>query len=306
MKNKRNTKIALIGGGSACATAAIQLVRSGNEVILIAKEIGGTIKNANLIENLIGFPEGIKGGEFVNLIKTQLLNNKIPYISEFVESVEHEESKYIIKTPQSEIQAEYLIVGTGSIPKRLEVKGEEEAFEKKRLFYDIYNGKKFTTKKTILIIGSGDVAYDYAMNLRVTAGSISIIQRTSMTKSLPLLQKRVEKEKKIRIVKNREPIEIITEEDKVILLTKMENKIFPIEADIILVAIGREPNIKFLSKELKAEYDEALEGSKLYFVGDAKKGNYRQVSIAMGDGMKTAMEIDKRLSLEEDTDGTHS
>ena len=78
MKDKLSTQIALIGGGPACATAAIQLVRSGKEVIIIAKEIGGTIKNANLIENLIGFPEGIKGWEFVNLVKTQLLNNKSP------------------------------------------------------------------------------------------------------------------------------------------------------------------------------------------------------------------------------------
>ena len=306
MKNKLNTRIALIGGGPACATAAVQLVRSGNEAIIIAEEIGGTIKNANLIENLIGFPEGIKGWEFVNLIKAQLLNNKVPYISERVETIEYKESKYLVATSQSEIQAEYLIVGTGSTPKKLEIKGEEEAFQNNKLFYEIYEGKQFTEEKTILIIGSGDVAYDYAMNLCKTAKNISIIQRTSSTKSLPLLQERVEKESKIRIVKNREPVEIILQEEEVILLTEMENKIFPIEADLILVAIGRVPNIQFLSQELRAEYEETLEGTKLYFVGDAKKGNYRQVSIAMGDGMKAAMEINKRLTLEGDTDGTHS
>ncbi len=306
MKNRKEVKVALIGGGPACATAAIQLMRSGHQVTIIAKEIGGTIRNANLIENLIGFPDGIKGWEFVNLIKTQLLNNNIPYISEIVESVEHEESKYLIKTSQSEIQAEYLIIGTGSIPKKLEIKGEDEVLQENKLFYDIYDGKQLTKDKSILIIGSGDVAYDYAMNLRSTAKSISIIQRTSSTKSLPLLQERVEKEDKIRILKNREPVEIILQEEEVILLTKMENKIFPIEADLIIVAVGRVPNIQFLSQELRAEYEETLEGTKLYFVGDAKKGNYRQVSIAMGDGMKAAMEINKRLSLEGDTNGTHS
>ena len=306
MQNRLNTQIALIGGGPACATAAIQLVRSGNEVVIIAEEIGGTIKNANLIENLLGFPEGIKGWEFVNLIKAQLLNNKVPYLCEEVEKIDHKESKYLITTSQTEIQAEYLVIGTGSIPKKLDIKGEEEAFQNNKLFYDIYEGKQYTEGKTILIIGSGDVAYDYALNLHRTSKSISIIQRTSSTKSLPLLQERVEKESKIRIVKNREPIEIILQEEEVILLTKMENKIFPIEADLIIVAIGRVPNIQFLSQELRAEYEETLEGSKLYFVGDAKKGNFRQVSIAMGDGMKAAMEINKRLSLEGDIDGTHS
>ncbi len=57
MKNKSETKIALIGGGPACATAAVQFLRFGHEVTLITKEIGGTVRNANLIENLIGFPE---------------------------------------------------------------------------------------------------------------------------------------------------------------------------------------------------------------------------------------------------------
>ena len=82
MGNNVQTKVALIGGGPACATTAIQLNRSGIDITLIAEEIGGAIRNANLVENLIGFPEGIKGLDFVNLIKTQLLNNKISYINE--------------------------------------------------------------------------------------------------------------------------------------------------------------------------------------------------------------------------------
>ncbi len=306
MKNKSETKIALIGGGPACATAAVQFLRFGHEVTLITKEIGGTVRNANLIENLIGFPEGIRGWEYVNLIKSQLLNNKIPYIEDTVVSVEFKNSIYIIKTKDCEIHADYLLVGTGSVPRKLDIEGEEEAFQRNRLYYEVYNGKKFSADKEIIIVGSGDVAYDYALNLLDSSLNIIIVQRTNKTKSLPILQQRVSNHKKIRILKNRKPIEIITNYDKITLVTKMDNKLFPIEVDVIFVAIGREPNIQFLSNELKAEYENPSERSKLYFIGDAKKGNYRQISIAMGDGMKAAMEIDKRLSLEEHTDGTHS
>ncbi|MFW9852733.1 MAG: NAD(P)/FAD-dependent oxidoreductase [Candidatus Thorarchaeota archaeon] len=304
MGSNIQTKVALIGGGPACATAAIQLNRSGVDITLIAKEIGGSIRNANLVENLLGFPEGIKGLDFVNLIKTQLLNNKIPYINEKVESVEYSESRYKIKTTSKEILSEHIIIGTGSIPKKLNIKGEKKAFELNKLYYEVYNVKNLSRNKSMLIIGSGDVAYDYAMSLIKSAESVSIIQRTSKTKSLPILQKRVESQNKIRVVKNREPVEIISENNTVTLLTKMQKRIIPMEADIILVAIGREPNIQFLSDELKALNKTPRKSSTIYFVGDAKEGNYRHVSIAMGDGMNVAMEIVKKLSEKEDYNGT--
>jgi thioredoxin reductase (NADPH) len=304
--NNVQTTVALIGGGPACVTTAIQLNRFGIDIRLIAEEIGGTIRNANLVENLVGFPEGIKGMDFVNLIKAHLLNNKIPYIGEKVKSVEYDKTTFKIKTANKEIHSKFLVVGTGSIAKKLNIDGEKEAFEQNKLYYEVYNVKMHSQSKSVLIIGSGDVAYDYALNLANNANDITIIQRTSKTKSLPILQKRVKNQKKIRIVKNREIIEIVPEKNKVTLLTKMEDMTIPMEADIILVAIGREPNIDFLSDELKDENFNPTKNNRIYFVGDAKKGNYRQVSIAMGDGMKAAMEIDKRLSLEEDTDGTHS
>ena len=51
-------KVVLIGAGPACVSAGIQLARSGIDPLIIASDIGGTVRNANLIENLIGFPEG--------------------------------------------------------------------------------------------------------------------------------------------------------------------------------------------------------------------------------------------------------
>ena len=88
MKDKLVTQVVLIGGGPACATAAIQLIRSGIGIILISKEIGGTIKNANLVENLIGYPEGIVGRDFAKSFQLQLTKAGVPIILEEVVSVE--------------------------------------------------------------------------------------------------------------------------------------------------------------------------------------------------------------------------
>ncbi len=59
--------------------------------------------------------------------------------------------------------------------------------------------------------------------------------------------------------------------------------------DYILIAIGREPNHDFIDKGI-------LINPKVFQIGDAKNGQFRQTSIAAGDGTFTAMKISKLLN----------
>ncbi|MCG3221286.1 MAG: NAD(P)/FAD-dependent oxidoreductase, partial [Candidatus Heimdallarchaeota archaeon] len=304
MIKKIQTYVALVGGGPACSTAAIQLIRSGIEVLIVTERIGGTIRNANLMENLVGFPKGISGEEYVTLMEEQLEHSRIPIVKDRVNSISKANDKYVILTEESEILSDYLIIGTGSKPCKLNIKGEDEAFNMNKLYYEIYNAIADSKGKEITVIGSGDVAYDYSLNLSKIAKKIIIVQRTEETKSLPILQRRVEEEKIITVTSNRIPYEIFMENERVILATKTDKEISEIQSDLIIVAVGREPNIEFLSEALKEEDEHPKAESNLYFIGDVKKGNYRQVSVAMGDGMNVAMEIVKKLSRKEDYNGT--
>lgn len=304
MKNKLITKVALIGGGPSCATAAIQLIRSGIDIILVSKEIGGTIKNANLVENLIGYPDGVVGKDFAKSFQLQLTKAGVPIVLEEVLTVEQIGNDYITKTSETEIVSEYLIIGTGSIPKKLDVEGEKEVFLNGKLFYEIYNAKQFTNKKDIGIIGSGDVAYDYALNLQYSANKISIIRRTNKTSSLPILQKRVRNMDNIIVLNNHVIKKLVLKDDKVILEIDEDGKPISLIKDLVLVAIGRKPNYDFLSDDLISEYDNPKIDSRLHFIGDVNKNNFRQVSIAMGEGMKVAMEIVKEVTHEERYHGT--
>jgi thioredoxin reductase (NADPH) len=299
MKNKLITKVALIGGGPACATASIQLIRAGIDIVLVSKEIGGTIKNANLVENLIGYPEGVVGKDFARSFQLQLVKAGVPTILEEVLTVEQVSNGFKINTAETEIISEYLIIGTGSTPKKLDVEGEKEAFLNGKLFYEIYNAKQFTEKKDIGIIGSGDVAYDYALNLQNIANKISIICRTDKTSSLPILQKRVNDVINIVILKNHVIKNLVPQDDKIILDVDENGEPKTLTKDLILVAIGRKPNYAFLSEGIISEYNNPKIDSKLYFIGDINKNNFRQVSIAMGDGMKVAMETVKKITEKE-------
>jgi thioredoxin reductase len=64
-----------------------------------------------------------------------------------------------------------------------------------------------------------------------------------------------------------------------------------LEADYLLFAIGRVPQIDFLAPSiLKKEAMLRAEG-RLYFAGDVQNGLLRQTAISVGDGLRAAMQI---------------
>jgi thioredoxin reductase len=64
--------------------------------------------------------------------------------------------------------------------------------------------------------------------------------------------------------------------------------------DYLIVAIGREPNLFFLSQLIINNIDGLKQSGMLYFIGDVNNGIFRQASIAIGDGIKCAMQIYQR------------
>ena len=62
-------------------------------------------------------------------------------------------------------------------------------------------------------------------------------------------------------------------------------------ADHVIAAIGRVPREIALLPRLTGMIDELAAGGKLRFAGDVMNGMYRQTAIAVGDGVRAAMEI---------------
>ena len=286
----------IIGCGPSSLSAAIQLKRANIEFLMIAEEMGGLIRNANLIENLLGFPNGISGKKMVSIMQETIEMYEIPIMYAKVIDVKYDKKQFWVTTVHDLIfSCEYLIVGTGTIPNILDVPGEEDAFDSNLLFYDIY---KFTANRDnirIGIIGSGDAAYDYALNLVNDSNSIEILQRGNQSKALPLLFNRVSEKSNIEVKSNNSVQKIKVEENKVTV--ELESKQGPVSKnfDIIFVTIGRSPNISLLSPEVRERFLKAEESewsdAKIWFIGDMKNKKYRQLAIAMGDGIKAALEI---------------
>ena len=213
-------KIAIIGGGPAGTAAAIQLKRSGFDVTIFEKQaIGGLAVNANLIENYLGFPNGISGIRFTGLLEKHLENLEIEVKYDEIDYIKFENNSYLLNNRLEKYSR--LIIATGTKPNQLNIPGMEKiAIDK--IYYEVYEllGE---SNKTIGIIGAGDAAFDYALNLSLTNKSI-ILNRSQEIKALDLLRYRADKNPNIENRKNVVVSEIISQKDKLLLNCKVRNE----------------------------------------------------------------------------------
>jgi thioredoxin reductase (NADPH) len=291
--------VVIIGAGPAGIATAIQLKRYNIEFILLEQEeTGGLLRNAYLVENYPGFPEGIKGLELVKLFKKQLKKSGIEVSSERVLELEYRDSGFLTKTSKTTIMSKIAVIASGTKPKRISSLPVSDDI-KDRIFYEVYPIRKLKKKK-FAIIGAGDAAFDYALSLSQN-NEVIILNRKEQAMCVRVLEQRCIKSKVISYSSN-VSVAQINKKGKKLLLTLIHSdnqKESQISVDYVVIAVGREPCDDFLGGQLKKNFRNLLKARNLYMVGDIKNRTYRQTAICAGDGIKAGMQIYKKLKREE-------
>jgi len=285
-------RVAIIGAGPAGISTAIQLKRYKIPFIIFEKKkIGGIAINANLIENYPGFYKGIKGTELIKFLKKHLEKYEINPLFEEVKNVDYIKEKdiFLIQTDKRKIHSEILVIASGTKPKKWEYEEKLSPDIRKRIYYQVINLKRIKNKR-ILIIGAGEIGFDYALTL-CRKNEIFILNRGKKINVIPVLKEEVLKNKKTKYFDNSEVLKIEKKDKTLKVIFKRNNKLKELFIDYILIAIGRIPEKSFYSENLKKCEDFLIKKEKLFLTGDVKKGIFRQVSIAAGDGIETAMRI---------------
>lgn len=283
--------VIIIGAGPAGVAAGVQLKRYGLDPIIFEKErVGGLLKNANLVENYPGFAEGISGPDLVERISAHANALALRIRFEKVCELDRDDAGFRVVTTAGAFQARVVVVASGTRP--IEFVGCQIPQElKDRVFYEVFPIRQ-TAGKTVAILGAGDAAYDYALNL-ADKNDLIILNRNDQIKALPLLVERANACSRIRYMENIQFLGITPGGgDSFRLQYESAGKHQWLETDYLIFAIGREPELDFVAAGLKSV---AGETDGLYFCGDVVNGQFRQTAIAVGDGIRVAMTIYQQL-----------
>ncbi len=286
--------VVVIGAGPAGISCAIQLKKYGIAPLIFEKNrIGGLLRNANLVENYPGFPDGLSGRELADKFRVHLGNAGLSPLYEKVCEVDFNKEFFTVKTGNTDYKSKILVIASGTMPKKPDIDVQKDA--ENQIYYEVCGlCKKQVKDKKVVIIGSGDAAFDYALNLaeNFSAKTVVILNRSYSSKCLRLLKERAFKNEKIVYLENREAVKIEKFLDKSAVICTNGDRI---EADYLLFAIGREPYKAFLNRNLTEIAEELKNKKRLFLIGDVKNGIFRQTAISAGDGIRAAMEIHKEF-----------
>ena len=297
--------VAIIGGGPAGLTAGIYASRAGLETILLEKMMcGGLPATTSLIENYPGLPK-VNGIKLMQKFKEQSeeFGTKIVEFND-VNKIELLDKKKKIITDSKEYYARSLIVASGSIPKKLNIPGEEEFYGKGISYCATCDGPLYRGKD-VAVIGCGNSGLQEGEELLNYVNSAKFIEFLPYMTAEKILQDRLKKNEKAEFLLNHELVSINGDKfvDYVVVKDRQTNKEKRIDVSGVFMYAGFLPNSRFLENKIKLDKDgyiitnENMETSipGIYAVGDVRSKKVRQIAVACGEGAIAAVSAGEYL-----------
>lgn len=315
-ENKLND-VVIVGSGPAAWTAAIYAARANLDPLVFEGEANGTeIPGGQLmltteIENYPGFAEPITGPELMEQMKAQALRYDTRVRSELVSSIDMSSSPFVITSSYGDpVRALTVIVATGAKAKWIGLPNELRLAQQGGgvSACAVCDGALMAYRdKVLAVVGGGDTAMEEALYLTKYASEVVIIHRRDEFRASKVMADRVLGHAKVRVLWNTRVVEV----DGYAAITgiQLEDTVTgarsSLEVGGLFIAIGHEPNTKFLDGQLdltphgyvKVEpWRTATSVPGVFAAGDVIDDYYRQAITSAGTGCMAALEAERWLA----------
>ena len=322
--------LAIIGGGPAGLAAAVYGASEGLHTVIVEREApGGQAGMSSRIENYLGFPTGLSGGDLARraVVQAQRFGVEILSPQEAV-GIRTEGSYRIIKLADgNEISCHALLVATGVQWRRLEAPGIDK-LQGAGVYYGGGSTEALSCKGEIVyVIGGANSAGQAAINFAKYAERVVVLVRgdgLASTMSQYLIDQ-IQQTLNIQIWTHASVAEVHGEKrlEEISVLCSDTSKVERVPASAMFIFIGAMPTTDWLAGMVERDErgfvltgPDLMHGGErpkgwplerdpflletnvpgLFAVGDVRHGSVKRVASGVGEGSVVVQFIHQYLS----------
>ncbi|MEM9754671.1 MAG: FAD-dependent oxidoreductase [Pseudomonadota bacterium] len=302
--SKTDIDVLIVGGGPGGVAAAVYAGAEGLSSMLVEElAVGGQAGTSSRVENYLGFPTGISGGDLVwrGEIQAMKFGTRV-VLPRRVTSLERQDDGRIHATLSDGtcINAGAVVVATGVQYRRLPWARLSD-FEGSGVYYAATeNEARYCAEDTVIVVGGGNSAGQAAMFLRRSANHVHLLVRgASLAASMSdYLSSRLHADPSITLQFGTEIVGLDGEKHLSAAQIKGPDGAREMPCRGVFVMVGAAPNTTWLSGFLamdnkgfimtgkraggRSEFETSVPG--VFAVGDVRAGSVKRVASAVGEG----------------------
>jgi len=241
--------ISIFGGGPAGLSAAVYAASEGLSTVMVEREaIGGQAGTSSLIENYLGFPEGISGNDLAERARQQAVKFGVDILlirksikAEFIDRKLH-----VDFNDGNKIIAKANISATGVEYSRLDI-ADEDKYINMGVFYGAGASEALLcADQHVFIVGGGNSAGQAALNFCKYAKKVTMIIRgDDLASSLSYyLLTRIKKNDKVEVLFNSRITHLSGEHflENITVHNSLTQSSVVYDTKFVFVCIGGKPN----------------------------------------------------------------
>jgi thioredoxin reductase (NADPH) len=321
--------LAIIGGGPAGLAAAVYGASEGLHTVMVEREApGGQAGMSSRIENYLGFPAGLSGGDLARRAVVQAQRFGVEIIAAEASGIRMEGPYRIIQLADgSEFSCHALMIATGVQWRRLEAPGIDR-LQGAGVYYGGGATEAISCKDEIVyVVGGANSAGQAAMNFAKYAKKVYILVRGSSLSSTmsQYLIDQIKEMPNIQVWSHASVAEVhgATHVEEISVLCSDTGKIERVPASGVFIFIGALPRTDWLAgiverddrgflltgpdlvvdghppKSWTLERDPFLLETNvpgIFAVGDVRHGSVKRVASGVGEGSVAVQFIHQYLS----------
>lgn len=298
--------VLILGAGPAGLTAGIYAAQARFKTIAIDRAMpGGHLAITHQVSNFPGFVEPQSGYMLAHQITEQAKHAGVDIRAAVDLTRVDLAAKEVEVDGLETIRAKRIIVATGSSPRPIGVKGEQE-YRGRGVSYCATCDAKYYQGKHVVVIGGGNSAVEESLFIAKFASRITIVHQFDTFQANQAAQEALRALPQVDVMFHHEPREFVKQGatvGEVVVEDLRTHELKRIACDGVFVFAGMRPNLEPFGAALARDdwgYVKVAEDMRtnvpgIFAAGDVRSKTFRQMTTAVSDGTIAAMAIAREL-----------